>query len=103
MSLAVVACQCGSTDNLVRNFLKSVGYQDWISIPVHKGREKSLSVLNQLPPTPEKEMLQGMLKNASKWAIIIGYDNEQCKWSDISHNWPKSKIEAEFVVRNFSI
>ena len=100
--ISVVACQCGSSDSLVRNFLKSIGYQDWISVPIEKGKEKSLSALNRLPPTPEKEMLQSFLKNASKWAVIIGYDETGMKWSDIAHNGPKSRIEAEFVVKNFS-
>lgn len=99
--LAVVACHCGSSDSLVRNFLKSIGYQDWLSIPIEKGREKSLSVINQLPPAPEKEMLKNLLKNASKWAVIIGYDETSMKWSDISHNGPKSRIEAEALVHHF--
>lgn len=100
--ISVVACQCGSSDSLVRNFLKSIGYQDWISVPIEKGKERSLSVLNRLPSTPEKEMLQSFLKNASKWAVIIGYDETGMKWSDIAHNGPKSRIEAEFVVRTFA-
>lgn len=99
--IKVVACMCGSSDSLVRNFLKRTGYKDWLSIPVEKGRERSLSVINQLPPTPEKEMLKNLLKNASKWAIIIGYDETSMKWSDISHNGPKSRIEAEALVHHF--
>lgn len=102
MSLAVVSCQCGSSDSLVRNFLHSVNYPEWMSIPISKGKEKSLSVVNQLPPTPEKEMLKSFLKNASKWAVIIGYNETEMRWSDIAHNGPKSYIEAEFVVKNFS-
>lgn len=103
MSIAVISCQCGSSDSLARNFLKSVGYQDWLSIPIHRGKEKSLSMLNQVPPTPEKEMLKSFLKDASKWVVIIGYNQDSMKWSDIAHNGPKSRIEAEFVVKNFSV
>lgn len=100
--IKVVACLCGSSDSKARNFLKSVGYQDWLSIPVYKGKEKSRSVLNQLPPVPEKEMLDNFLKTASKWVVIIGYNETEMKWSDIAHNATKSRIEAEFVVKNFS-
>lgn len=103
MALAVIACMCGSSDSLVRNFLHSVGYPEWSSIPVTRGKEKSLAVLNQLPPSSDKEMLNSLLKNASKWAVIIGYNEDGMKWSDISHNGPKSRIEAEFVVRNFGV
>lgn len=101
MSIAVVSCQCGSTDSLVRNFLKSVGYSGWLSVPIVKGKDKSLKVLEQLPRTDEREMLRSFLKEASKWAVIIGYDDYSMKWSDIAHNATKSKIEAEFVVKNF--
>lgn len=100
--ITVVSCQCGSSDSLVRNFLHSVNYPEWMSIPISKGKEKSLSVVNQLPPTPEKEMLKSFLENASKWAVIIGYNEIEMRWSDIAHNGPKSYIEAEFVVKNFS-
>lgn len=100
--IGVIACQCGSSDSIARNFLKSVGYPDWAAIAIQRGKEKSRSFLYQLPPVPEKEMLDNFLKNSSKWVVIIGYDQNEVKWSDISHNAPKSTIEAEFVVKNFS-
>lgn len=101
--IGIIACHCGSSDSLIRNFLKSVEYPDWMTIPVNKGKENSLSFLNQLPPAPEKEMLRNFLKDASKWAVIIGYDGENMKWSDIAHNGAKSRIEAEFVVKTFQV
>lgn len=100
--ITVVACMCGSSDSLVRNFLRSIGYPDWINIPIYKGKEKSLAVLNALPPVPEKEMLRSLLGSASKWAVIIGHNEDSCKWSDIAHNGAKSRIEAEFVVKTYS-
>lgn len=101
MPIVVITCRCGSTESVARNFLRSVDYADWMNIPIHQGKENSLAVLNQLPPSSDKEMLQSLLKNASKWIVIIGYNQDNMKWSDISHNGPKSRIEAEFVVRNF--
>lgn len=103
MAIMVVACQCGSSNSKARSFLKSAGYQDWLNISIYQGREKSLSALNRLPYTPEKEMLQSFLKGASKWVVIIGYDQNKMKWSDIAHNGQKSRIEAEFIVHNFGI
>lgn len=102
MSIATIACNCGSSDSIVRSFLKSIGYGDWLNIPVEKGRDRSLAYLNNLPPTKEKEMLKNFLSGASKWAIIIGYTDNEMKWSDIAHNGPKSRIEAEFIVKKFS-
>lgn len=101
MSLAVITCQCGSTTNMARNFLKSAGYQDWLTIPVIQGKEKSRRVLERIPRFPEIEMLDNFLEDASKWVVIIGWNERGCRWSDIAHNAPKSKIEAEYIVQNF--
>lgn len=100
--IAVIACQCGSSNSTARNFLQRVGYPDWLNIPIHQGKEKSLAIANQLPPTPEKEMLQTFLRNASKWVIVIGYDNTTCRWSNIARGGEKTRIEAEFVVKAFA-
>lgn len=100
--ISVITCQCGSVESLVRNFLHSIGYPDWHSIQINKGKEKSLSVTNNLPPSVEKEALIEFLRNSGKWAIIVGYDGTSCKWSDIAHNGAKSRIEAELVVEAFS-
>lgn len=100
--IKIITCLCGSSTSLVRNFLYSIKYPDWMDIPISQGKEKSLAVLNNLPNVPEKEMLRNFLKDASKWVVIIGYTDDQMKWSDIAHNGPKSRIEAEFVVKNFA-
>lgn len=102
MAISIITCRCGSTESMARNFLHSAGYPEWMNVPVHQGKENSLVILNQLPPTPEKEMLQSFLRDASKWVVIIGYNQDSMKWSDISHNGPKSRIEAEFVVKAYS-
>lgn len=101
--IKIIACHCGSSDSLVRNYLKSIGYPEWMSIPITKGKEKSLSVINQLPPSDGKEMLQSFLRDASKWAVIIGYNDSSMRWSDIAHGGAKTKIEAEMVVKNFQV
>ena len=102
MPLAVCACMCGSSDSLVRNFLKSAGYQDWANISIVKGKDRSRALLNSLPPAPELQMLDNFLKDSSKWAVIIGYNGNMCRWSDIAHGGVKSKIEAEFLVKQFA-
>ena len=99
--IVVCACLCGSSESMARNFLKSVGYPDWLTIPIHRGKDKSKSMLNQFPPVAEREMLGHFLQDASKWVVIIGYDNQNMKWSDIAHNAPKSRIEAEALVHHF--
>lgn len=99
--LAVCSCQCGSTDSLLRRFLQRHGYQDWLGITIYKGKDKSKKLLDTLPQFPEIDMLRNFLDNSSKWAVIIGYDDQFCRWADISHGGVKTSIDAEFIVKNF--
>lgn len=100
--IVACGCHCGSTDNLIRNFLHRNGYPDWANIPIAKGRDKSLALLTTIPNYPEVEMLRNFLNNSSKWSVIIGYDDQGCKWSDIAHGGAKSQIEAELVLENYA-
>ena len=100
--IAVITCNCGSVESLARNTLKVCGYKDWATVPIHKGKEKSRHVVATLPPFPETQMLNNFLDNASKWVVIIGWDENNCRWSDVAHNFSKSKIEAEFIVSTFA-
>lgn len=100
--ILVLTCQCGSVEQKARGFLKRMGYSDWLNIPIHKGREKSRKAIQYLPKFPEVEMLDSFLDNASKWVVILGYDGEGCKWSDIAHGGLKAEVDAEFVVRRFA-
>lgn len=104
MSIICISCQCSSSDSLLRNFLKGAGYRDWLSIPIEKGRERSRAALQYLPRCPERDALDNFLKGASKWAVIIGYNQEKgtVRWSDIAHRNPKVDVEASLVVENFA-
>lgn len=95
-------CYCGSTDNLIRNFLKSHGYPGWANISISKGKEKSRSMISTYMGIPEIQMLDNFLQNASKWAVIIGIDDGVCRWADIAHGGPKAAIDAGFIVDQFT-
>lgn len=100
--LLVLTCQCGSVDQKARGFLKRAGYAGWMDIPVHKGKDRSRKELQYLPKFPEVEMLNSFLDRASKWVVILGYDDHECRWSDISHGGLKSEVDAEFIVKQFA-
>lgn len=100
--IVVVTCLCGSVESLARNTLKRCGYENWMNIPIHKGKEKSRKIISALPQFPEIQMLDNYLQKASKWVVIIGYDENNCRWSDVAHNAAKSSIEAEFIISTFA-
>lgn len=101
--IKVSACLCGSSEQKARNFLKKAGYPDWLDIEIFQGKQKTNSLLNTIPQYPEVDMLRSFLQNASKWVVILGYDGNSCRWSDIAHNAPKSTIEAEFIIKEFGL
>lgn len=102
MPLVVCTCNCGSSDQMARGFLQKNGYKDWLSIPISKGKEKSLAVLYNIPQYPEVDMLRSYLQKVSKYVVILGWNENGCRWTDISHNAAKSRIEGEVIVETFA-
>lgn len=101
--IVAIACHCGNSDNLIRTRLERYGYRDFLSIPIIKGKEKSLSKINTLPKYPEIDMLREHLRNASKWAVIIGYDGEMCRWTDLANGKAiKNNIDLELIISHFA-
>lgn len=95
-------CLCGSTDSLIRNFLKKCGYADWLGIPIETGKERSVRLIERLPKRPELDMLRSYLADRGKWAVIIGIDEESCRWSDLTMGGPKAQIEAQLLVEHYA-
>lgn len=102
MPIAVCTCLCGSADTLARNFLHTAGYRDWVGVRIAKGREKSKSFILSLRDCPERRELEAFLGNATKWVIIIGWDETSFRWVDIAHKTSAAKIEAELLVQHFA-
>lgn len=104
--IKIITCECGSSENLVRQALHRYEYKNWAMEPIVKGKAKSLQVVEDLlrryPRNQKLEALFSMINNTGKWATIIGYDDNDVMWSDISHGDFKSDVEAENVVRDFS-
>lgn len=101
--IAAVACQCGSSDTIVRAKLSKFGYVHAMDIPIIKGKEKSLSKLNTLPKFPELQQLRNHIELQSKWAVIIGYDDKRLRWVDlVNGTYLKNDVDAELLVRHFA-
>lgn len=101
--IACVACQCGSSDSLIRTRLERYGYRDFLRVPIVKGKEKSLSKLNTLPQCDEIQMLKSHIQNASKWAAVIGYDGEKCRWTDLANGKAiKNNVDLELIISYFA-
>lgn len=101
--IACVACQCGSSDSLIRTRLERYGYADFLRVPIIKGKEKSLSKLNTLPQFEEVEILRNHINSASKWAVVIGYDDQRCKWTDLANGKALvNNVDLELIISHFA-
>lgn len=103
MPIAVCTCTCGSTsDKLARSFLKQHNYPDWLGIDIPKGREKSRRLLITLPQFPEVKEIDKYLDNVSKWCIIIGWNENAMKWSDIGNYNTVARTNARLIIETFA-
>ena len=101
--ITCVACTCGSIDKLVRKKLEFFGYRDFLTIPITRGKDKAKSVLNTLPQHPAIDMLRSHLSSASRFAVIIGWDDEDCRWVDIANGKAvMNNVELEFLLERFA-
>lgn len=101
--LAAVACHCGSSDGLIRNKLHKFHCPQELSLPIIKGKEKSLSTLNKLPQFPELNDLRQHIQRESKWAVIIGYDGERLRWVDLANGqYTQNDVDAELLLKHFA-
>ena len=101
--IAVVACQCGSSDTLLRGKMSKFHYSGAMMVPIIKGKEKSLSRLNSLPQLPELNELRAHISGHSKWAIIIGYNENNIKWVDLANGqYIKNDVDAELLLQHFA-
>lgn len=104
--IKLTACECGSSEQLIRNALHRYEYKKWAMEPIVKGKTKSLAMVEELirqyPDNSDIKALYAHINNTGKWCVIIGISKNGIKWSDISRNDLKSDVEAELVVKNFS-
>ena len=97
--LYALACSCGGADNWIRSKLRKFGYQQALTIPITKGKEKSLQKLSTFPQTE----LAAHIRASSKFAIIVGTDGEALRWVDVVNGtYIKNDVDAEFIIRDFA-
>lgn len=101
--IACVACTCGSVDKLIRRKLEFFGYRDFLTIPITRGKDKAKSVLNTLPQHDGIDMLREHLAKCSRFAVVIGYDDGDCRWVDIANGKAvQNNVELELLLQRFA-
>ena len=102
MPIVACSCLCGGSNSLIQTFLKKSGYQGWLSLDIPKGKEKSRRLLTTVPQFPEVQALDNYIQKNSKWAIILGYNENGCRWVDLSHATPTTKVDGQHIIETFT-
>lgn len=98
-----VACQCGSSDKLIRKRLEKYEYKDFLTIDIPKGKSKSFSKLNSVPQHPEINMLREHIKASTKYAVVVGVDDEKCRWVDLAvGNAVFNDSDLKMIIKHFA-
>lgn len=72
-------------------------------MPITKGKEKTGSFLNTIPQHPEIDMLRNHIRNSSKYAVVIGYDDEAARWVDLANGKAIfNNVDLERILENFA-
>lgn len=104
--LIAAICNCSGSETQVRSVFKKKGLANWLEIPVFKGRDGIPVMFNYLPPeVREADCIQALarsLKNRSSYAVIIGYDENGVRWSDVRNGDLASRLDAEIIVEQFA-
>lgn len=101
-----IACDCGSSEQLIRQVLHKYNYKNWAMETIKKGKVSSLKEVEEQirkrPDSPELRALFSHINGNSKWCVILGISGDMVRWTDISKHDMKSDIEAEAIIANFS-
>lgn len=104
--IKLTTCECGGSENLVRQALHRYEYKKWAMEPIIKGKTKSLAMVEELirkyPDNMDLKALYSHINNNGKWCVILGVSDSAVKWADISRRDMKSDVEAEIIVNNFN-
>ena len=103
--LILLVCNCGGAEPLARSVLKEAGVKDWLVTSLVRGNKNCLEWINKLPSATRNldvvDALFMMIKNKSRYAVIVGYDDEHFRWSDVANGSIKAKLDGEVIAKQF--
>lgn len=104
--ILLLACECSSAEPLARGVAQEAGIRDWLTLPLHKGKEHALTVLSHFPE-PFKRLLafralEDHISRGGTFVVVVGYDDEYFYWSDIHSNAPSDRMDAITILKRFA-
>lgn len=99
--ITAIACACGNSEKLVRSRLKAAGVKDYMNVPLAIGRAASLSSISKLPQYRDVAVLPEYVRNHSSYAVIIGYDDIDGSWVDITKDGNYGQMKLQVLIKDY--
>lgn len=103
--LIILTCTCGNAENMARSILKEANINDWLGIPITKGKQKSLDVLNGMSRKArlqrEWQELYAIVTTRGRFVLFIGINGDLIRFADAANGDIKSKLDAQIIAKNF--
>ena len=99
-------CDCGGAERLIRKVFSDAGIQNWLNVPIYKGKARFKEFFNDCPDeyknTLEMGALNQYITNASKFTVVLGMKNGHICWADSSAGDIKSRLDAQVICEKFA-
>ncbi len=99
-------CECGGVENLMRKTLRSAGLDNWLEIPMYKGKDRYREFYENLPKEQKDRLEIGALNqhlaSAASYAVVLGMKDDRIVWSDVKSGDVKSRLDAEVIASKFA-
>lgn len=106
--ILLCSCTCGGVENLLKRVLKEAGITDWLSMPLHKGKDKTRRAIAALPEQirekSETKAFLAHISHKSKYAAVFGYseENDVVIWADVARGSTKERIDAQNIAKLYN-
>lgn len=103
MSLALLICNCHSSETSGRKVLERAGLTDYMSVPCYKGRQAGRVYLDTYHDNADANVrsLKAYIANHTKYAVVVGFDGKRFEWAD-GLGGMESGVRAETIAQVFA-
>lgn len=100
--IAILICNCPNAPVKAYKFLEPL-VENWLDIPMYIGREKCNKFLDKFQNCGNGPIeVSKFIMKYGKYIIVMGWDNADLRWADISHGQSRDQVDAELIVRKFA-
>lgn len=104
--LAILVCQCASSELKARRVLKDAGIKNYLGVRCYLGKTNINIGLDNMPDniknTSEWRALKEMINTKSSYSVIVGWDSDKMRWSNIYTGKIEDVVPGEQIAEYFA-